>query len=106
MRISRHALARQDLEELYDYLLDKAGPATADRFVTGVKKSLKVISTSPKIGARLSRDFAEGNVIRWWRIKEFPNYLIFYQVHRDRISILRVLHGSRDWWSLVGFDAH
>jgi len=31
-----------------------------------------------------------------WRIKDFQDYLIFYQIRDDRVEILRFLHGSRD----------
>jgi len=34
--------------------------------------------------------------IRQWRIKDFQDYLIFYQIQDDRVEILRVLHGVRD----------
>jgi toxin ParE1/3/4 len=40
--------------------------------------------------------------IRKWRVKDFENFLIFYQPDADGITIVRVLYASRDWWTLLG----
>jgi len=53
--------------------------------------------------------------IRKWRVKDFDNYLVFYELRPDGVSIVRVLRaalasaadrallrpGARDAWSLV-----
>jgi plasmid stabilization system protein ParE len=38
--------------------------------------------------------------VRMWRISGFPNHLIFYRPHQDRIEVVRVLHTKRDIESL------
>jgi len=43
--------------------------------------------------------------MRKWRVKDFDNHLIFYLPRPDGVSIVRVLHGSRDWWTLLGIDS-
>jgi len=40
--------------------------------------------------------------LRKWRVNEFDNYLVFYKPRPDGVSIVRVLHAARDWWSLLG----
>ena len=37
-------------------------------------------------------------------VKKFSNYLIFYRIETDRIEILRVLHGARDYMNLFDYD--
>ncbi|HEX6005515.1 MAG TPA: type II toxin-antitoxin system RelE/ParE family toxin [Burkholderiales bacterium] len=37
-------------------------------------------------------------------VKNFDNHLIFYTVRPDGVSIVRVLHAARDWWSLLGLE--
>jgi toxin ParE1/3/4 len=37
-------------------------------------------------------------------VKDFDNHLIFYQPREDGVSIVRVLHGASDWWTLLGVD--
>jgi toxin ParE1/3/4 len=39
---------------------------------------------------------------RKWRIKDFDRFLIFYTPLEDGVRVLRVLHTSQDWWSLLG----
>lgn len=39
---------------------------------------------------------------RWVKIAEFENHLVFYLPRPDGVSIVRVLHAARDWWSLLG----
>jgi len=42
----------------------------------------------------------EARNIRICPVKGFSNYLIFYRVVSDRIEILRVLHGARNYMSI------
>lgn len=39
--------------------------------------------------------------LRRWPVKDFDNWLIFYQPTRDGIEIVRVLHGARDITSIL-----
>ncbi len=57
------------------------------------------------VGASLSLRPPELAGLRKWRVREFENYLIFYLPRTDGVSILRVLHAARDWWSLLGVEA-
>jgi toxin ParE1/3/4 len=41
--------------------------------------------------------------MRKWRVKGFDNHLIFYMPRAEGVSIVRVLHGSRDGWNRLGF---
>jgi toxin ParE1/3/4 len=52
------------------------------------------------IALKLRRSELAG--IRKWPVKGFENFLIFYRPRAKGISIVRVLHGSQDWWSLLG----
>ncbi|HMS85242.1 MAG TPA: type II toxin-antitoxin system RelE/ParE family toxin [Nitrospira sp.] len=35
---------------------------------------------------------------------QYENHLIFYTPHKDGITIVRVLHAVRDWWSLLDLE--
>ena len=39
---------------------------------------------------------------RKWQVEGFENFLIFYLPRPNGVSIVRVLHAARDWWSLLG----
>ena len=57
------------------------------------------------IGAPVTLRHPDLAGIRKWRIKDFENHLIFYIPQPDGVTIVRVLHAARDWWSLLGFEA-
>lgn len=40
-------------------------------------------------------------VVRVWPVQAFPNVLVFYHETPDRIEVLRILHGRRNWPQLV-----
>jgi toxin ParE1/3/4 len=56
------------------------------------------------IGAPLALRRAELAGMRKWRVKDFDNHLIFYQPRPDGVSIVRVIHAARDWWSILGIE--
>ena len=57
------------------------------------------------IGASLILRHPDLAGMRKWRVKDFDNFLIFYLPRPDGVSIVRVLHGARDWWSLLGLSS-
>ena len=40
--------------------------------------------------------------LRKWPVSGFDNVLVFYLPRAGGVSIVRVLHGARDWWRLLG----
>jgi toxin ParE1/3/4 len=96
--------ARRDLVEHYVYLAEHAGLDTAERFLTNAGASFNDLAGQPLMGAPLILRHPELAGMRKWRIKDFDNYLVFYQPRPVGVSIVRVLHAARDWWSLLGID--
>jgi toxin ParE1/3/4 len=104
-KVYRRAAASRDLVEQFVYLAENAGLDIADRFLANAESSFNALADQPKIGAPLTlRDPALAG-LRKWRVKGFDNHLIFYLPRPDGVSIIRVLHAARDWWSLLGIDA-
>lgn len=102
--VYQHAAARRDLVEQFVYLAEEAGLVTAERFLTDAEASFNDLARQPMIGAPLTLRHPDLAGIRKWRIKDFENHLIFYIPHADGVSIVRVLHAARDWWSLLGME--
>jgi toxin ParE1/3/4 len=73
------------------------------RFYDSVEETYQQIAENPPWKGLGHFRQAEIKNIRVCPVTGFSNYLIFYRVERDRIEILRVLHGARDYMSL--FDA-
>ena len=96
----QRAGARRDLVEHFVYLTDNVGLDTAERFLANAEASFNDLAEQPMMGAPLTLQHPALANMRKWRIKDFDNYLIFYLPHPDSVSIIRVLHAARDWWSL------
>lgn len=102
--VRRRDRARLDLVEHFVYLSENAGIDVADRFLTNAEASFNAVAEQPTMGTALTLRPRELAGLRKWRVKGFENYLIFYLPSSEGVSILRVLHGSRDWWSLLGIE--
>jgi plasmid stabilization system protein ParE len=74
--------------------LRASDPRFEATFLTAFTSSVDILAMHPGIG-RTRTDLRPAS-IRSWRIRGFPNILIFYEVLPDRIRLLRVLHGHRD----------
>ena len=102
--IYRREAARRDLVEQFVYLAENAGLQVAERFLSNAETSFAGLAEHPLIGAPLHLKHSELVGLRKWRVKDFDNHLIFYQPREDGVSIVRVLHGASDWWTLLGVD--
>jgi toxin ParE1/3/4 len=91
--------ATSDITELYCYFLDIEANL-GERFLDCLYETYEMIAHMPELGQlyRFRDPAMQGSRIR--QIKKFSNYLIFYRIETDRIEILRVLHGARDYMNL------
>lgn len=103
-KVYQRAAAGRDLVDHFVYLTENAGPDIAERFLTNVATSFNELAGQPMIGAPLTLRHPELAGMRKWRVKDFDNYLVFYLPLPDGVSIVRVLHAARDWWSLIGVE--
>ena len=74
-------------------------PVAADRVIDQIEAAEDRLALFPNLG-RARPEIAID--LRSWPIGE---YLIFYRVERDRLEIVRVLHGARDLGDLFETDA-
>lgn len=102
--VYQHAAARRDLVEQFVYLAEEAGLDTAERFLACAEASFNDLARQPMIGAPLTLRHPDLATMRKWRIKDFENHLIFYIPQAGGVTIVRVLHAARDWWSLLGVE--
>jgi len=100
--VYKRAAARRDLVQHFVYLAENAGLDTADRFLTNVERCFAELAQQPKMGSPLTLKRPELAGMRKWRVPDFDNFLVFYQPRSDGVSVIRVLHAARDWWSLLG----
>ena len=103
-KVYQRAAARRDLLEHFVYLAENASLDTAERFLAHAEASFDDLAAQPMMGAPLTLKPTELAGLRKWRVKDFDNFLIFYLPRPDGVSIMRVLHATRDWWGLLGID--
>ncbi len=74
----------------------KDDPAGAERFMDAVEEALVFLRDFPESGSLLTTKNPRMNGSRLWQVKGFPNHLIIFQPHEDKIEVLRVCHGARN----------
>ena len=79
-------LARQQLLDIYDWTADRFGEPQADRYLRQINETIETLCTTPHIGP-----------IFRGRVRRFVTgrHLIYYQINRDRIVIIRIDHGAQ-----------
>jgi toxin ParE1/3/4 len=103
-KIYQRAAAQRDLVEQFVYLAENAGLNVADRFLAKAEASFNDLAGQPAMGAPLALQNPLLAGLRKWAVKDFENHLIFYLPRSDGVSIIRVLHAARDWWTLLGIE--
>ena len=94
--------ATEDITELYSYFLER-GENLAGKFMDCLSETYRMIAHMPELSELHHFQSPMMKDARIRRVKNFPNHLIFYRIEADRIEILRVIHGARDYMNL--FDA-
>jgi toxin ParE1/3/4 len=101
-QVRKRASAKQDLIGHFVYLAENASIETAERFLSCAQDSFSDLANNPEMGPLLQVRNPELAGIRKWRVKDFENFLIFYKPDENGITIVRVMHAARDWWTLLG----
>ncbi|ETW99518.1 MAG: hypothetical protein ETSY1_14765 [Candidatus Entotheonella factor] len=90
MRIFWEEDAEEDLDKIFEYILED-NPQAVLRMVDRIRQAVQRLIEHPHLG-RAGRVADTRELV----ISGTP-YLVPYQVLDDRIVILRVLHGARQW---------
>jgi toxin ParE1/3/4 len=90
MRLCVIKSARRDLDAIYDYWAERAGPDIAQSLIYSITDLFALIADYPYIG-RNHDEIAPG-------VRVFPTdkYLIYYRKDRSVINIIHILHGAQD----------
>ncbi len=82
--------ADKDLEDIFDYTVDKFGLDQAIAYVSGFEYVFINLSDNPELG-RTREEIRED-----LRSLVKESHVIFYRILKGRIRIVRILHCSRD----------
>jgi plasmid stabilization system protein ParE len=93
-RVRRHRAVADDIVDQGAYLLRDGGQEVALRFWERTEQTIRWIAP----GAGHLRDFDDLELanVRSWPVKGFRKHLILYEVEREGIYLLAVVHGARD----------
>jgi toxin ParE1/3/4 len=94
-RVIFSEFVEDELAAIWEYIaLDN--PDAADRFLESAEFTFRELARMPQMG--FARKFSDQRLrnVRSFRVKDFENYLIFYEPLPEGISVFHVLHGARD----------
>ena len=103
LKIIRSEETIRDVADIHLFIAMK-NPAAAGRFLDALLLSFRTLAQWPEVGPRYQSNRAELSGMRFWPVRRFTNYLIFYRVTGKprRLQIIRVLHGARDVPQVLG----
>jgi toxin ParE1/3/4 len=90
--------AERDLEAIGDWIA-KDNPLRAVSFVQEVKQACDRVLSAPH-GYPLVQRYKHLEIRR----RSYGDYLVFYRVSAKWIEILRILHGARDYETILAQD--
>jgi toxin ParE1/3/4 len=90
MRLRVIKSARRDMDAIYDYWAERAGPDIALTLIYSITDLFALLAEYPYAG-RTCNEIAPGI-----RVFSTDKYLIYYRKERSVIQILHILHGARD----------
>jgi plasmid stabilization system protein ParE len=91
--------AMADLEQIGDFIA-RDNPRRAATFIRELRQAAIAIGAAPRAFPLIARYRQHGI-----RFRAFGSDLIFYTLGDDRLAIVHVLHGARDYEALLFPDA-
>ena len=83
-------LAQSDIEDIWDFTVDRWGLAQAERYVRQLQRTLEGVAEHPRQG-RACDDIRPG----YFKIGS-GSHLVFYRLTSKGIEVVRILHQSMD----------
>ena len=95
LRVNRSPRSIFDLAGIIEYFLDLDAIGAGERFSAAYDETLDFIRQFPDLGEERPELRTRSGVVRVIPIRGFPNYLVYFRRDEDRVTIVRILHGSR-----------
>lgn len=87
--------AQDDLINIWVYIA-RDNPEAAIRTYQAAEKTFETLATMPSIGTTYWATRAKLKGLRFFPVKQFHNYVIYYRETPKGIEIVRVLHARMD----------
>ena len=94
-RVLRHDRVKEDLFGHASYIA-KDNPDAAIRLLEAAEDAFEQLAAMPGMGPVWGFRRRELSDVRFWPIKGFRNYLVFYRrlPNEEGVEVIRVLHGA------------
>ena len=87
--------SRKDLDNIFDYIYgDLNNLVVANKTVKGILDKVSELKEYPQLGPIW---YLENNIDSGFRFLRYENYILFYQMTKETILIVRVLHHLQDY---------
>jgi addiction module RelE/StbE family toxin len=90
-------IAEEDFTEIIEFIAVD-NPTAADKVATKIESNLELLSENPLLG-RIPRDKEIRSL--GYRFLTVQSYIIFYTIEDKTIYIHRILHGTRNYKSIL-----
>lgn len=87
--------AESDIINIWLYIA-RDNPGAADRTYQAAEDTFKMLADMPTIGTLYWTSHPQLKGLRFFPIKRFNNYIVYYKEIKDGIEIIRVLHSRMD----------
>jgi toxin ParE1/3/4 len=84
-----------DLDEIAEFI-GRSNPRAALRFLDAFDQTVAKLAKMPGLGSPYESSHPRLQDVRIQPIARFKKYWIFYRPTKNRIEVLRVLHGARE----------
>ena len=95
IRLTTRPLAEREIDNAAASIADD-NPDASIRFLDAIDHARTELVRFPEIGAIRRFDSPALSGLRVWPIPGFENWMIFYRIEEDRLTVVRVLHGARE----------
>ncbi|MBS5114352.1 MAG: type II toxin-antitoxin system RelE/ParE family toxin [Erysipelotrichaceae bacterium] len=87
--------SRKDLDNIFDYIYgDLNNLVVANKTVKGILDKVSELKEYPQLGPIW---YLENNIDSGFRFLRYENYILFYQMTKETILIVRVLYHLQDY---------
>ena len=85
--------AESHLIDIWLYIAED-NPAAADGVLDSIEETCKLLIRNPEIGKVFKSYKVKLKDIRYFPVKSFPKYIVYYKTFESGIEVIRVLHAA------------
>ena len=91
MRVEFTPGARRDIEEIWQYSVERFGSARTEAYLRDIQRAAEAIAEDPRRG-RPCEDIRAG-----YRKFSVGSHVLFFRVAAERVIVVRILHRRMDF---------